>query len=169
MHLADAVFVSLYLADMSHFGAVNEAYCQYFGAQPPSRACVQCTPTPLSTPLSAGSDCERPVVWVSAVIAPHSYEAMQRGVHGVRQSLHVQSISHWAPLCIGPYCQANVVRDALVLIAGQIGLRPADMVLWPDAARQTAQSFRNTARIAACLGSNMTQALSLTIYMPAVG
>ena len=45
-----------------------------------------------------------------------------------RTTLHVQSLSEWAPVCIGPYCQANSVRNVLFL-AGQIALDPASMVL----------------------------------------
>ena len=29
--------------------------------------------------------------------------------HGPRQVLHVRSVSEWAPVCIGPYAQANTV------------------------------------------------------------
>ncbi len=37
-----ACFVTLYLADMCHFGDVNAAYCQVLpSVNPPSRACVQ--------------------------------------------------------------------------------------------------------------------------------
>lgn len=37
-----------------------------------------------------------------------------------RRVLHVQSISEWAPSCIGPYSQAT--RDAgLAFFAGQVG------------------------------------------------
>ena len=38
------------------------------------------------------------------------------------QVLHVQSQSEWAPLCIGPYAQANVLHDSLILVAGPAGL-----------------------------------------------
>lgn len=42
--------------------------------------------------------------------------------------LHVQSISAWAPACIGPYAQAACGGRVLYL-AGQIGLDPASMQL----------------------------------------
>ena len=42
--------------------------------------------------------------------------------------LHVQSISAWAPACIGPYAQAACGGRVLHL-AGQIGLDPASMQL----------------------------------------
>ena len=38
----DSVFVHVYLRDMVHFGAANEAYCQHLPqVGPPARACVQ--------------------------------------------------------------------------------------------------------------------------------
>ena len=42
------------------------------------------------------------------------------------QVLHVQSISSWAPSCIGPYSQANCY-GGLVFMAGQIPLDPGSM------------------------------------------
>jgi enamine deaminase RidA (YjgF/YER057c/UK114 family) len=55
-----------------------------------------------------------------------------------RTCLHVRSMSEWAPLCIGPYAQANALpcvsrepdRGALVFVAGQIPLDPATMTVW---------------------------------------
>jgi hypothetical protein len=32
--------------------------------------------------------------------------------------LQVRSMSEWAPLCIGPYSQANTIFDTFVYIAG---------------------------------------------------
>lgn len=46
----------------------------------------------------------------------------------LRTVLHVQSVSSWAPACIGPYSQANVV-DGVAWCAGQIGLVPDTMTL----------------------------------------
>ena len=47
-----------------------------------------------------------------------------------RKVLHVQSISLWAPSCIGPYSQASTVHG-LVHCAGQIPLEAGSMVLLP--------------------------------------
>lgn len=30
----------------------------------------------------------------------------------------MKSMSEWAPLCIGPYAQANTLHEALVCVAG---------------------------------------------------
>ena len=48
----------------------------------------------------------------------------------LRRVLHVQSISEWAPSCIGPYSQA-LAHAGLVLFAGQIGLHPPTMEVVP--------------------------------------
>lgn len=52
--------------------------------------------------------------------------------------LHVQSISEWAPCCIGPYSQA-VCLPRITFFAGQIGLHPPTMQLLPDIDSQIAQ------------------------------
>jgi hypothetical protein len=44
--------------------------------------------------------------------------------------LHVRSISDWAPLCIGPYAQANVLANSLIYVAGQIPLNPSSMEVY---------------------------------------
>lgn len=45
--LADAVRCTVYLADLTHFSAVNEVYSAYFtGAEPPARACVEVSKLP---------------------------------------------------------------------------------------------------------------------------
>ena len=49
--LADAVKVTVYLADMGDFPKVNEVYAKYFPADPPARACVQVGALPLGAPL----------------------------------------------------------------------------------------------------------------------
>lgn len=61
---------------------------------------------------------------------------------GNRDVLHVQSISHWAPSCIGPYSQA-VKLPGLVFLAGQIGLHPPTMQLLPTLSAQVEQSFKS--------------------------
>lgn len=57
-----------------------------------------------------------------------------------RRVLHVQSISCWAPSCIGPYSQA-VASAGLVFFAGQIGLHPPTMQLLPGLHQQVQQCF----------------------------
>ena len=99
----DVFYAWLYLRDLTNFGAVNAVYCSRFGASPPSRVCVAAL-------LESG--CEVAI------------ECM--AVREDRRVLHVQSISHWAPTCIGPYSQASTV-GGLVHCAGQIALEPCSM------------------------------------------
>jgi enamine deaminase RidA (YjgF/YER057c/UK114 family) len=47
----------------------------------------------------------------------------------LREVLHVQSRSCWAPSCVGPYSQANTLRQGVIYLAGQIGLIPSSMEL----------------------------------------
>ena len=65
-------------------------------------------------------------VALSASFLRGSYAAMQSKAlspllnhHPVRQVLHVKSLSQWAPLCIGPYSQANTVHHFLIYVAGK--------------------------------------------------
>lgn len=86
---SDALLVQLYLPDMAHFGAANNAYCQHLPArEPPGRACVQLALAP------------------GVALLLEVALAGEAGARG-RRVLHVQSISCWAPSCIGPYSQAT--------------------------------------------------------------
>ena len=42
----DVVKTTVFLSDMDNFHAMNEVYSQYFGEQPPARACVQVAKLP---------------------------------------------------------------------------------------------------------------------------
>ena len=107
----DMLYVHLYIPDMSEFQAINAIYCQYFGHSPASRSCVAIPGKELI---------------VIGVVERGSGE-MKRTCVARRDVLHVQSISSWAPTCIGPYAQANVSRSSLLWLAGQIGLVPETM------------------------------------------
>ena len=61
-------------------------------------------------------------------------------------TMHVQSISHWAPANIGPYSQANMI-DGILHIAGQIGLIPGSMELPDSLLNQAKLSMRHLLRI----------------------
>ena len=82
--------------------------------------------------------------------------AVKRSSRSSIECLHVQSISHWAPACIGPYSQSTTVGPSkknapaygthrlerlsiqvgpFLLLAGQIGLEPASMALVSSASR----------------------------------
>ena len=94
----DCVFVTLYVEDMGRFGAINEVYARHFPpVNPPARATLQKAGEGISVQVLCSS--------------------MDRNV------LHVQSMSRWAPSCIGPYSQA-VACAGMVRYSGQIALRP---------------------------------------------
>jgi len=108
--MEDVCFVYLYLSDMDLFGRCNGVYRRYFSANPPSRLCVQ---VPLENNTQVLVEC----------FGQRRHPDRKR-----RKVLHVQSISHWAPACIGPYSQATAL-NGLVHLAGQIGLDPSTMKL----------------------------------------
>ncbi len=78
--------------------------------------------------------------------------------------LHVQSISEWAPACIGPYSQAYTV-DKIVYLAGQIGLDPPTMQLPVDPLQQASLAFSNTNQVLKAMNSDFSNLLYGTIYV----
>eukprot|EP00755_Sulcionema_specki_P016322 Sspe_Gene.10274::Locus_3432_Transcript_1_1_Confidence_1.000_Length_2418::g.10274::m.10274/K06927/DPH6; diphthine-ammonia ligase len=103
LRMEDVAYVHVIGRDISHFAEVNAGYVPHFGCNPPSRAFVE-----LST-------------------LPHDIEIEILAYSGERSTLHVQSISEWAPACIGPYAQATTLGNA-VLHAGMLGLDPPSML-----------------------------------------
>lgn len=49
--LGSVVKVTIFLADMGDFGAVNEVYGRFFGDEPPARSCVQVAGLPLGADI----------------------------------------------------------------------------------------------------------------------
>ena len=133
----DVVMVHLYLSQMSHFARINQYYQSCFGRfLPPSRSCI--------APASPNDDKNknnRPRVVLDCLVQRGSGHAMRHvGTSSTttttttpsppqRSVLHVQSRSFWAPVCVGPYSQANTLYHALHYLAGQIGLDPPTMTL----------------------------------------
>ncbi|WFC96253.1 diphthine--ammonia ligase [Malassezia brasiliensis] len=126
--MTDVCHVNVYLASQSLFPAFNAVYCTFFGAAPPSRACVG---------VSLGTGGAR--VAMDAVAFHDTHPSSRR-------ALHVQSLSYWAPANIGPYSQA-VCTDHRIWIAGQIGMEPATLRVPPDEALQLALALQHVRRI----------------------
>lgn len=109
------LMVTVCCADMAQFGAFNAVYAAHMGEFPfaPARAVFQ------------GDD---PSTWVAQVVAMDAAAAANSVT-----SLHVQSLSSWAPACIGPYSQL-VAGGALapVWLSGMIPLDPSTMRLRQD-------------------------------------
>ena len=82
-----------------------------------------------------------------------------------RRVLHVQSVSAWAPSCIGPYAQAaSLSPPGLALLAGQIGLDPGSMRLVPGPA-QAARCLASCAAVAVAVRADLARGLlGCTVY-----
>ena len=48
------------------------------------------------------------------------------------QVLHVKSMSEWAPMCIGPYSQANMLGNSVVFVAGEMDIYIIKIILSND-------------------------------------
>jgi diphthine-ammonia ligase len=149
---SDALFVTLHLADMSHFSACNAAYNSIVPrTAPPARACIA---APLLASSSAAAFAQLDVLARSPACAAAAIR---------RAALHVQSISCWAPACIGPYAQANRC-GGLVFLAGQLGLDPPTMALRcgpdgaPDAPSEASAAVAAAVAVAAAMHAPLHRA-----------
>ncbi|OXA60865.1 Diphthine--ammonia ligase [Folsomia candida] len=118
MSLADLISICMYVSDMDDYAQFNSEYNEFFESQPPVRVCVEAS-LPKDIPILMEA--------VAYSVQPGSDGSM-------RQCMHVQGISHWAPANIGPYSQAIWVGD-IIYVAGQIGLVPGSMTLVPGDAK----------------------------------
>ena len=85
-----------------------------------------------------------------------------------RSVLHIRSQSNWAPLCIGPYSQAQLLYKELILLSGQIPLEPSTMLTIEtdgDMTKQLDQCLRNICRTLVPLRSTISRALFLIVYI----
>jgi len=102
-----ATMTHCYLRTMDDFTTFNAAYSRHFrGIEPSARACV-------AAPLREN------VTFILSTLLCRSPR---------NKSLHVASISSWAPACIGPYAQLCGVGPFL-FVAGQIGMQPCNLNL----------------------------------------
>merc|ERR1711937_35433 len=84
----------------------------------------------------------------------------------LREVLHVQSISRWAPVCVGPYSQVNTLRSGLQFLAGQIGLVPETMKLKSSWTLQIEQCWKNVASVLDALnGGSLKELFGSLIYV----
>lgn len=91
LHFSNCTNINIFISSIDLFARMNTVYGRYFGASPPSRACVA---VDLPHPIRVRLAC-------TAFIEPSPLS---------RQALHVQGLSYWAPANIGPYSQAILVR-----------------------------------------------------------
>ncbi|KAF8401936.1 hypothetical protein HHK36_012887 [Tetracentron sinense] len=149
----NVLYIHLYIADMNEFALANEIYTRFiteekchFGV--PSRSTIE---LPL---LSVGLG----RAYIEVLVAnDHS-----------KRVLHVQSISCWAPSCIGPYSQATLHKEILHM-AGQLGLDPPTMMLCSgDPAAEMEQALENCEAVAECFKCSVaSSAILFVIYCSA--
>ncbi|XP_059665726.1 diphthine--ammonia ligase isoform X2 [Cornus florida] len=146
----DVLYIHLYVADMNEFAMANETYVQFitqekcrFGV--PSRSTIE---LPL---LQVGLG----RAYVEVLVANDQSKRV----------LHVQSISCWAPSCIGPYSQATLHKEMLHM-AGQLGLDPPTMSLCSGGPTvELEQALENSEAVAQCFKYSIsTSAIAFVIY-----
>eukprot|EP00899_Mesostigma_viride_P006604 jgi/Mesvir1/15945/Mv08264-RA.1 len=149
----DVFYTRVYLHDMADFVEMNEEYqsiirFEHCPQGVPSRACVQ-------MPLPTGTR----VMVEAAVLSKALASAYPKKV------LHVQSVSRWAPSCIGPYSQATS-HQGLLYMAGQLGLDPPTMQLVEGPALQMAVALMNCEAVAEAYGAPLHRghALAFTVF-----
>ncbi|KAF1317449.1 putative atpase, partial [Globisporangium splendens] len=158
MTLEDVCFVHLYVQDMNQFGQINAEYCKYFGTHmPPSRSCVEVG----SLPARVLMDC--------IGIRGSGESKLRQSSRVTRDVLHIKSISAWAPNCIGPYSQANILHKSLILLAGQVSFLPQTMeIVGADHVAQAKQCYRNAGKVLESLESNLRHICSAVVYTTAM-
>lgn len=100
--LNDLCYVSLYVRSMNDYAELNDVYVKAFNFQsPPSRVCIE-------SPLPDG---------LQVIVEAVAFKERYKDINNQRHTMHVQSISHWAPANIGPYSQSTKVGE-ITYIAG---------------------------------------------------
>lgn len=103
--LNNLCYTSLYVQNMNDYAELNEVYVDVFNfTNPPSRVCVEC-------PLPDG---------LQVILEAVAFRPRTNDICNQRHTMHVQSISHWAPANIGPYSQSTRVGE-ITYIAGECG------------------------------------------------
>ena len=139
---SELLSVSLSLPSMAAFASCNAAYAQHMPASsPPSRCTVQ-LPSPSLLCDGIGSS-----------VPSH-----------LRSSLHVQSLSHWAPACIGPYSQ-SASCSILLFQAGQIALRPFTMRIETAGAQEVQAVMRNCEAVLTARRSGLQSCITTAVWL----
>ncbi|XP_073828856.1 uncharacterized protein [Musca autumnalis] len=161
-------YITLYVRSISEYQTLNRIYGQAFNFQnPPTRVCVEC-PLP--------EECHV-IIEAIAFKSPQRRRAtisIQEGSSEggssddimntsscsstndalcKRHTMHVQSISHWAPANIGPYSQSTKIGE-ITYISGQIALVPGSMTIIEGGIRpQCKLTLRHISRIAKAMNA----------------
>ena len=135
--LSKSVVVYFSIRDMTKFALLNRVYKAAFGTvNPPSRCCVEMD-------LSENE-------WLRIQVLTPAKADLERS----REIMHVQSISRWAPSCVGPYSQAARFGDC-VYVSGQLGLDPPTMafVEGETLARELEKTIQHCESVCEAVGS----------------
>lgn len=119
--LCDICLMRVFLRSGEFFERMNAMYDLCFGRNPPSRCCVV-LPLPMSVDIAVEAVFFRQShadTLLPTLMPFVSADQRMRVLQHKREVLHVRSVSEWAPLCIGPYSQANVLNETLVFVAGK--------------------------------------------------
>lgn len=158
--MSDLVHNILVLRSMSDFTAVNSIYSTYFKRHPPSRVCI--ADDTIGGRLSIECFGAR---LNHGQMDRETLEENQVDLSHWKKVLHVQSISEWAPACIGPYSQATQI-DQIIRVAGQIAMEPHSMNIRAGASidQEVAQCLRNVNNTLEALNSNLGQCVRFVVY-----
>ncbi|KAK9146370.1 hypothetical protein Sjap_006273 [Stephania japonica] len=150
---ADVLYIHLYISDMNEFALANETYVSFITEEKchmgvPSRSTIELPLTKVGLGRAA----------VEVLVATDQSKKV----------LHVQSISCWAPSCIGPYSQATLHKE-LLYMAGQLGLYPPTMKLCQGGAiAEMDQALENCEAVAKNFNCSLaSSAIILVIYCSA--
>ena len=122
--LGSAHYVTFCVPRMSRFADVNKHYAGHMPAcDPPARCCLEMAGGAASCAVEVSFPA--PLSKLAQMLAA---KAPPGSVRPARDVMHVQSISPWAPSCIGPYAQMNRALG-FRHYAGVIALDPWSMEL----------------------------------------
>ncbi|XP_039022361.1 diphthine--ammonia ligase-like [Hibiscus syriacus] len=144
------LYIHLYISDMDQFTQANETYVRFITQD-------KC---PFGVP--SRSTIELPLIQASL---GRAYVEILAANDQSKQVLHVQSISCWAPSCIGPYSQATLHKEILHM-AGQLGLDPPTMTICDGGSTaELEQALQNSEAIAECFKCSIsTSAIFFVVY-----
>ncbi|WJX80416.1 diphthine--ammonia ligase [Trifolium repens] len=146
----NVLYIHLYIDDMNKFSEANETYVKFITQQ-------RC---PFGVP--SRSTVEMPLVEMDF---SRAYVEVLVANNKDKKVLHVQSISSWAPSCIGPYSQATL-HEGILHMAGQLGLDPPTMNLCSGGPGvELEQALKNSEAVAKSFNCSIsTSAISFVIY-----
>ncbi|GAB2287458.1 hypothetical protein Dimus_021836 [Dionaea muscipula] len=146
----NVLYVHLYISNMDEFAKANETYTSFI------------TQEKCSLGVPSRSTLELPLLEASL---GRVYIEVLASNKLTKRVLHVQSISCWAPSCIGPYSQATL-HSGMLYMAGQLGLDPPTMTLCKGgAAIELQQALVNSEAVAKCFNCSIsTNTVIFVVY-----